>query len=111
MITFPNALRAWGTDAFARTLKAEIEALRAADLPLDTAATPGCHVEDSPVSASVGASTEDIRSIRARVGVFFTEIVANCGCGDDPFEQSVYCELDIAIDKATAAVAFSVVRN
>lgn len=111
MITLSNALRAWNSPEFAPSLKADLEALKATDLPLDAAATPGCHVEDCPISVSVSASTEDARSIQVRVGVFFTEIVASCGCGDDPFEQSAYCELDIVIDKATAAATFAVVQS
>lgn len=111
MIRLPDSLRAWGSDAFAATLKAELEALKATALPLDSAATPGCHVEDSPVCVTVTQSAEDARSIQARVGVFFTEVVANCGCGDDPFLQSAYCELRIDIDKTSAEAAFAVLRD
>ena len=111
MIALPNALRAWGSEAFAATLKAELEALNATDLPLDAAATPGCHVDDKPVNVTVIRVDEDAQSIRARVGAFFSEIVASCGCGDDPFEQYAYCELDIVIDKATAQALFSVIQQ
>lgn len=111
MIVLPAALRAWGTDAFAQTLKAELETFKASALPLDAAATPGCHVDDAPVSVSVTRAAADAHAIHARLGVFFTEIVASCGCGDDPYEQSAYCELDVVIDMATAEARFRVVQQ
>lgn len=111
MIGLPNALRAWGSDAFAQALKAELEALKAGALPLDAAATPGCHIDDAPVSVSVTRTAADAQGIQVRLGVFFTETVASCGCGDDPFQQSAYCELDVVIDRATGAASFSIVRD
>lgn len=105
----PNALRAWGSAAFASRLKTELEALAPSALPLGAAATPGCHVDDSPLTVSVLRVTEDAHRIQARVGVFFCEIVVNCGCGDEPFLQNAYCELRVAIDKATAETVFTVI--
>lgn len=111
MIRLPNTLSAWGTDAFAQMLKDELEAFKASALPLDAAATPGCHIGEAPVKVTVLGADADARSLRVRVGAFFTEIVASCGCGDDPYEQSAYCELDVVIDRATAATMFSVVQD
>ena len=110
MLHLPIALRAWGTADFATALKAELEA-HASDLPLDAAATPGSHVEDGTVTATVLARTEQPDSVCVTVGVFFNETVASCGCGDEPFSQPAYCELRIDIDRASAAATVSVVRE
>ena len=110
MLHLPIALRAWGTADFAAALKAELEA-HASDLPLDAAATPGSHVADGTVTATLLARTELPGSVSVTIGVFFSEIVASCGCGDEPFSQPAYCELRIDIDRTTTAATISVVRE
>lgn len=55
----------------------------------------------------LGAS-DDPGFIHARVGVFFTGIIAGCSCADDPTPvdtQNEYCELRLTIAKATAEAA------
>lgn len=111
MIILPNALQAWGSAAFAAALKAELEVLPANALPLEQGMTPGSHAGDEPLSVTVIATSEDACSLQVKAGVFFTEIVANCGCGDDPVHQSAYCELRIGIDKTTAAAVFAVIQD
>ena len=49
--------------------------------------------------------------IIANVGVFFTEIVINCGCGDDPYETNAYCELDVTIDKSSGKTRFAIAAD
>ena len=49
--------------------------------------------------------------IEGSVGVFFTEIVINCGCGDEPMPTNAYCELQLSIDKNTVAVRFAIVTD
>ena len=110
MLHLPGALRTWGTTDFPTALNAELRA-RASDLPLDAAATPGSHVEDGTVTITLLACTEQPDRVCVMVGVFFSETVASCGCGDEPFSQPAYCELRIAIDRATAAATVSVVRE
>lgn len=109
MAQLPNALRAWRSDAFSQTLKSEIERLPPGSLPLDKGVAQGGYVDDSRITALVLHAAEAGGAIQARVGVFFTEIVANCGCGDDPMAQNAYCELRIVIDKASAEAGFQVV--
>ncbi len=111
MPEFPDALRCWPSDAFARTLKAEIEALSPNALPLGKAVTQGSHVGDDPIVASVLQVADQREVIEVRLGVFFTEIVASCGCGADPMEQSAYCEMFVRIDKATAEGRFEVLQE
>jgi hypothetical protein len=104
----PLALRAWPSDAFSRTLKAEIEQLPPGSLPLEAGVCQGGFVDDSRITVTVLGAADDDVAIQVRVGIFFTEIVVNCGCGDDPMEQNAYCALRVAIDKATARAEFTV---
>jgi hypothetical protein len=107
-VTLPDALRAWGGPGFAPALKRELGALPSGVLPLHRGTTQGGHVDDSAISVTVLHAVEGARGLEARVGVFFTEVVPACSCGDDPLEVNAYCVLRIAIDKNTAAAAFSV---
>jgi hypothetical protein len=54
------------------------------------------------------AAESGITVIRARVGVFFSGIVAGCRCADDPTPvepQDEYCEFQFEIDRATDRAA------
>jgi hypothetical protein len=107
MPTLINALRHWNTDAFSLTLKNELENLPSGVLPLEKGVTQGGYIDDSNIVALILHSTADENSIHAKAGIFFTEIVANCGCGDEPMVQNAYCEIQIRIDKKTAATDFA----
>ena len=103
MVELHDALRAWGTDAFAPTLKRAIEGLPAGALPLDRATASGGRGDDSDLTATVISAADRGAVVAARVGIFFSEIIAGCSCGDDPFAEPAYCELEVRIDKATGA--------
>lgn len=105
MIDLSASLDAWGTDAFAATLKRQIEALPPGTLPLDRATAHGGRVSDAPLVATVIRAADAGSHLEARVGVFFAEVIAGCSCGDEPFDQPGYCELEVCIDKATGAAA------
>jgi hypothetical protein len=109
MIELRASLGAWGTDAFPSTLKREIEALPAGSLPLDRAACHGGRVDDGPVVATVIGAVDAGTHLEARVGVFFGEVIAGCSCGDEPFTQPGYCEIEVCIDKTTAAAGFALI--
>ncbi len=111
MPRLPNALRDWQTAAFAQTLKRDIEALPAGALPLREAASHGGHVDDSAVSATVIGYAADGGWIRARVGVFFAEIIVGCSCGEDPPSLSAYGEFEVSIDRVTGEASFVPVRD
>lgn len=98
----------WKSADFKQILKDEIERLPAGTLPLDKCTTLGGYVDDEHITASVLNTSEDDLAIRARVSVFFTEIMICCGCGDDPMPQTAYCEIQVTIDKSTAEATFSV---
>lgn len=109
MPRFPDSARTWQSDAFAQSIKAEIEALGAEYLPLDQGVTQGGFVADENITAIVLNATGNGQHILAHVGVFFNEIVAGCNCGDEPDSINVYCKLEIRIDSITAEAEISVV--
>lgn len=111
MPRLPEALKAWNTDAFAATLKAELEALPAGALPLQQAVSQGGYVDDSAVTVTVITSGKDWEAITAKVGVFFTEVVASCGCGEEPMPVPAYCVLRVRIGSATGEADFQVVYD
>lgn len=106
-----QALHDWNTDHFARTLKREVEGLEAGILPLAKAVNQGGYVDESRLEVTVINSHDAGETIQARMGVFFTEIVICCGCGDDPMPTNAYCELQLSIDKASAEAVFAVIQE
>lgn len=107
-LALPRSLHAWPGATFAGALKAEIEALPAGSLPLDKATLTGWHIDDSHITASVLRVKDDAARIAADIGIFFTEIIAGCSCGDEPQSQSNYCELRVSIDKDSGNATFAV---
>lgn len=109
MPVFSDSLHTWGSDAFFATLKAELEQLAPGTLPLEQGVAQGGYVDDHHITVTVLHAEEAAQTIHARAGIFFTEIVINCGCGDDPMETNAYCELRIRIDKTTARADFELI--
>ena len=106
-----GAMRDWGSDAFAETLKSELGALEPGVLPLDKCGALGGYVDDSDVAVTIISLTESETCIDARIGVFFSEILAGCSCGDEPSPENAYCEIGVTIDKATAETQFTVLED
>lgn len=111
MIKLLNALGTWQSASFPQTLKTELEQLEPGSLPLNKAVTQGGYVDDSHITATILSAKESVQTIHARAGIFFTEIVINCGCGDDPMETNAYCELQISIDKTSGQAEFAVLDD
>jgi hypothetical protein len=106
MPKFTDALRHWPSPDFPRALKQELEQLAPGALPLDKATTLGGFIDDSQLTATIFSVAETETAIEAHIGVFFTEILIGCSCGDDPEPHNAYCRLRICIDKQTAAATF-----
>ncbi|MFA7388216.1 MAG: hypothetical protein WCZ87_11225 [Thiohalobacteraceae bacterium] len=106
-----TSLQDWNTERFARTFKVELKGLPPGSLPLDQGVTQGGYVDDTDIDLVVLRVADCTASAQAHFGIFFTEIVACCGCGDDPMRQSAYCELQVTIDKATAEAKFQIVAT
>jgi len=111
MLIFPKTVQAWNTTTFSAVLKAEPEARAPADWPLHKAVSQASFVDARPLTATVFGSRETNETVEAKVGVFFTEIVVNCGCGDEPMPINGYCELLMAIDKVTSETSIRVVSD
>lgn len=108
MIHLPEAVKAWNQPGFSATLKHEIEQLPSGQLPLQQCLSSSSHALDDAVSVMVLGASDDPGFIHARVGVFFSGIIAGCSCADDPTPvdtQNEYCELRLTIAKATAETA------
>ncbi len=109
-LRLPDSLTAWDSPAFQATLKRELET-QAALLPLQQELTSSSVVSGDRIEVMVISAEADARSIQARVGVFFSGIVAGCNCADDPTPvepQNEYCELLVSIDRATAGAVVNV---
>lgn len=111
MPTLTESLAAWGKDNFSSILKNELQELGPKKLPLEKGTSQGGYIDESPISVTVNNFTDRNNTIKGSVGVFFTEIVINCGCGDDPMHINAYCDLAVAIDKQTAIATFSIINE
>jgi hypothetical protein len=111
MIHLPESLGAWNSPAFEGVLKRELECLGAGRLPLQQGLTVSSVALDDGCEVMVIGVADDTVGIRAKVGVFFSGLVAGCSCADDPTPvaaQSEYCELLVVIDKVTAEASVAV---
>lgn len=100
-----KALNAWGTGDFDAILKKEIEELNAEELPLQQGLSTSSYALGDRIEAMVIGAHEQHGFIRARVGIFYSGIIAGCSCADDPTPvepQPEYCEVQVDIDRTTA---------
>jgi hypothetical protein len=114
MIVLSESMKSWNSPGFASTLKRELGALDAGQLPLQRGLSATSYALDDKPEILFLSAAEDEACIRAKIGVFFFGIVAGCSCADDPTPvepQSEYCEFEVRIDKATAAAMIAVVRD
>ena len=109
MLKLPATL-ACRAGAIEKALKRELEGLPSGTLPLHRCTTRGGYVDDSAISATVIKVEHGVDRVHCKIGIFFTEIIAGCGCGDDPFPENAYCELMVSIDKTTAEAEFEVIH-
>jgi hypothetical protein len=112
MTALPESLHAWGTPQFNTALKRELESLRVEQLPLQQGLVSGSYVLDDKHSVMIISVDEAAVFIRAKVGVFFSGIIAGCSCADDPTPVEAlneYCELWVEIDKRNGEAKISLV--
>ena len=105
MIRLVEVLNAWGTPEFSKILKAAVEGMDASQLPLQQALASTSYALDAKLNAMIISVSEERDSIRAKVGIFYSGIIAGCSCADDPTpveEQNEYCAVQLDIDKRTA---------
>jgi len=108
MIKFSHSVEHYPCEEFSAILKAEIEQCDRKKLPLEKGTAQGGYVGDEPITATVLSVTDQAGRIHAHVGIFFTEIVICCGCGDDPMPANAYCEMDFEIDRQSGEATIKV---
>ena len=106
-----DSLRDWDSDLFPVTLKREIETLGTGSLPLMMGVSHGGIPDEKDISVTLLSVNDHQQCVRANVGVFFTETLAGCNCGDEPMSMNAYCELQVSIDKITAETVFRVMTE
>lgn len=111
MLKFPQSLQHYPSDNFKRVLKDEIEASDKKLLSLEKGTNQGGYVSDEAITATVLRVFDQGETIQAEVGIFFTEIVICCGCGDDPMPANAYCEMLFEISKDNAEVVITLIKN
>ncbi|MDP3483627.1 MAG: hypothetical protein Q8S05_10010, partial [Sulfuricella sp.] len=93
MIRLTKSLNAWGTADFEGILKTEIEQLDAEQLPLQQGLSTSSYALDDKLNVRIISVSEEANLIRAKVGIFYSGIIAGCSCADDPTpveEQNEY---------------------
>jgi len=111
MTQLTQSLRQWGQPDFEQALKKELQQLDTNQLPLQQAVTEGGLVEDSPIEATIIRSEDNDTHIKVKAGIFFTEMVPSCSCGDEPQTKPVYCNINIKINKYSGETAFILDSN
>ncbi|MES9945939.1 MAG: hypothetical protein ABW080_13355 [Candidatus Thiodiazotropha sp.] len=114
MIHLPKARIAWNHDDFNTILKDELEAIDPGELPLQQGLTLSSMVSSEPFNAIVIDSTETSATIRCKVSIIYSGIIAGCSCADDPTPldiQTEYCELLLAIDKVSGVTLVELVSD
>jgi hypothetical protein len=111
MARLTQSLRSQGSESFRQTLKGELEGLADGTLPLQKGCSRGGYADGREITVTILDVQEEQRFLRARVGVFFSELVAGCSCGDDSLTEHGYCEMEVAIDRESAEAEFRVVSE
>jgi hypothetical protein len=108
MIKLIKTLKAWNTPAFNDVLKAEIECLEAADLPLQQGLSRSSYAVETGFQVMLVGVFDTPENISIKTGIFYKGVVAGCSCADDPTpidEQGEYCMVQFDINKTTAETA------
>ncbi|MDZ7804096.1 hypothetical protein [Thiohalophilus sp.] len=111
MLKLLHTIEQQDTDTLIRTLKRELESGVGANLPLDQGTSEGGYSDASGLQVTVLGIDQDAQVLHARIGVFFTEVVANCSCGDEPVHKPAYCEMMLVIDRLTGAATATVLGD
>jgi predicted TIM-barrel enzyme len=112
MVRLDKALSAWGTPDFAAVLKQEVAQFGADQLPLQQGLSVGSYVTADPVTVVINSVAELENVIRVQAGIFYQSVIGGCSCEGDPTttsENTEYCEVQLDIDKASAATVIALV--
>jgi len=111
MLKLPDTLQKSQSGSFDKALKRELESLPTGSLPLEKCQSCCGIIDDSNISVTVISTRQDGSRIQAKIGVFFTEIVAGCVCGDEPAPENAYCEMLISIDQTSGDAKFELISE
>jgi len=111
MLKLPHTIAQHDFDTLFRTLKRELESGGGASLPLEQGTSEGGYSDAADLQVTVLGIDQDDQMLYARIGVFFTEIVANCSCGDEPVHTPAYCRMQLSIDRTTGLATASVMAD
>lgn len=104
MTHLTQTVQSWGKPGFEQAFKREIEALDAAELPLQQGLARSSHVADQPFHAMLIDAREAPGVLCIKAGIFYGGIIAGCSCADDPTPidvQTEYCVLQLDIDRTS----------
>lgn len=105
MLAFPETARCFGTPAFHAAFQRDIATWAKSVHGLSFLAEQGGQVPPQSIAVTLLAHEADTDRITLRAGVFFTELVGGCSCGDEPFETPGYRELTLSIERGSGAVS------
>lgn len=106
-----DPLQKYPSGSLGKALKRELENLPTGSLPLEKCASRCGIIDDSNISVTVINIRQHKSRIQAKIGVFFTEIVASCVCGDEPTQENAYCEMLVHIDRASGSTEFELISE
>ena len=112
MIRLDKALSVWGTPDFDNVLKQEVAQLGPNHLPLQQGLRSSSSVVDSPITVMIQSVADRGDVIRVKAGILYEGVIGGCSCADDPTplsENAEYCEVQLDIDKKTAATVIELV--
>jgi len=98
----------WGSDDFPSALINRISSLPDNSLPLQQGISQGDIASERPEKITIMNSDENDAQVIVKLGVYFTEIISGCSCGDDPASLNGYCEMQLTIDKQSGDASFKV---
>ena len=104
----------WRRPDFEDILKQEITSLGTEELPLQQGISQGSYVCDEPVRVMVIRVVEEADYLRAKIGVFYSSIIAGCNCADDPTPVDTlpeYCVIQFTINKKTAETTATLLQE
>ena len=113
MIQLDNVLPAWGTPQFEVLLKQEL-ARQAGLLPLQQGLSSSSSVADTPITAVILGVADLGDALCVKAGIFYEGVIGGCSCAGDPTtdsEYTEYCEVQLDIDKSTAAAAVTLLAE
>jgi hypothetical protein len=114
MLQLTRSANAWGTPVFEAVFKRELQQHGADCLPLQQGLSASSVALDGTIDVMIKRVSDDAGAIRVKAGIFYAGIIAGCSCADDPTpvsENTEYCEVQVVIDKATAAASITLLAE